>query len=100
MVKWVLIALATLKGFLDGHAADVHLADVGQENADRQKRSVELLDPDSQATRDRWNATLVSNHGRLFPFSDNWTTLMFIVASDLSETQRERDAQVPFLFGE
>ena len=27
---------------------------------------------------------------RLFPFSDNVTTLMFIVACDLSEAQRER----------
>ena len=32
----------------------------------------------------------VTTHGRLFPFSDNLTTLMFIVASDLSEAQRER----------
>ena len=60
-------------------------ADVGQENADRQTRSVELLEPNAQATRDRWNATHVSNHERLFPFSDNLTTLMFIVASDVRE---------------
>ena len=32
----------------------------------------------------------VTTHDRLFPFSDNLTTLMFIVASDLSEAQRER----------
>ena len=32
----------------------------------------------------------VAAHERLFPFSDNLTTLMFIVASDLSEAQRER----------
>ena len=66
-----------------------HLADVAQENGDRQTRSVELLDPNSQATRDRWNATQVNNHERLFPFSENLTTLMFIVASDLSEAPRE-----------
>ena len=79
-----------------------YLADVAQENADRQLRSVELLDPNAQATRDRWNATQVSNHERLFPFSDNLTTLVFIVASDLSEAQRERErgSQVPLLFGE
>ena len=32
----------------------------------------------------------VTTHERLFPFSDNLTTLMFIVASDLSDAQRER----------
>ena len=32
----------------------------------------------------------VTTHGTHFPFSDNLTTLMFIVASDLSEAQRER----------
>ena len=32
----------------------------------------------------------VTTHGKLFPFSDNLTTLLFIVASDLSEAQRER----------
>ena len=68
-----------------------YLADVAQDNADRQPRSVELLDPNAQATRDRWNATQVSNHERLFPFSDNLTTLVFIVASDLSEAQRARE---------
>ena len=65
-----------------------YLADVAQVNADRQTRNVELLTP--QATRDRWNATQVSNCERLLPFSDDMTTLMFIVASDLSTAQRER----------
>ena len=32
----------------------------------------------------------VTSHERLVPFSDNLTTLMFTVASDLSEAQRER----------
>ena len=32
----------------------------------------------------------VTTHERLFPISDNLATLMFIVASDLSEAQRER----------
>ena len=32
----------------------------------------------------------MATHGGLFPFSDNLTTLMFIVASDLNEAQRER----------
>ena len=92
----------------DGRAADVHpqrraktkpsiFADVAQENAGGQTRKVELLGPNAQATRDRWNATQVSNHERLFPFSDNSTTLIFTVASDLSEAQRE--TQVPFSSG-
>ena len=41
-------------------------------------------------TRDNWYATHVATHGSLFPFIDNVTTLMFIVASDLDEAQRER----------
>ena len=41
----------------------------------------------------------VTTHGRIFPFSDNLTTLMFIVASDLSEAQRER-ATHEFLFSQ
>ena len=66
-----------------------YLTDVPQENAERQTRGVNILDPNAQATRDRWNATDVSNHEKLFPLSDNLTTLMFIVVSDLSEAQRE-----------
>ena len=31
-----------------------------------------------------------SVYKKLFPFSDNLTTLIFIVVSDLSEVQRER----------
>ena len=37
---------------------------------------------------------------KAFSIRDNLTTLMFIVASGLSEAQRERDSQVRFLFGE
>ena len=35
----------------------------------------------------------------LFRFSDTLTTLMFTVASDLSEAKRESDSRVPFLKG-
>ena len=42
-----------------------------------------------QENRDNWYATQVTHHERLFPFSDNLTTMMFIVASNLSEAQRE-----------
>ena len=67
-----------------------YLADVTQLNVERQKRNATALDPNSQETRDHWHATQETNHERLFAFSDNLTTLMFIVASDLSEAQRER----------
>ena len=65
-------------------------ADVTQESEERQRRNVDTLDPDTQETRDRWNATQVTTHERSFPFSENLTTLMFVVASDLSDAQRER----------
>ena len=76
-----------------------YLADVSQLNEERQRRNVTALDPNSQETRDQWHATQVTNQGRLFPFSDNLTTL-FIVARDLSEAQRQIDLQFPFLSGE
>ena len=76
-----------------------YVADVTLENVERQRRSAEVLDP-TQETGDRWCVAQVSNHEKLFPFRDNLTTLMFIVANDLSEAQREIDSQVPFLFGE
>ena len=74
-----------------------YLADVAQENAERLTRSETAQDPNAPATRERWNAAQVRNHESLFSFSDDLTTLMFIVASDPSEAQRE-DSQVPFLF--
>ena len=64
--------------------------DVTQLNEERQRRNAAALDPNSKETRDFWYDTQAANHERLFPFSDNLTTLMFIVASDLSEAQRER----------
>ena len=65
-------------------------ADVAQDNGEIQSRSQDLLNPDSKKNREEWNAAQVAAHERLFPFSDNLTTLMFNVASDLSEAQRER----------
>ena len=69
--------------------------DVTQLTEER-RRNATALDPNLQETRDHWYAIQVTNHERLFPFSDNLTTLMFIVASELSEAL-ERDSQVPFL---
>ena len=54
-----------------------YLSDVTRENEDRQRRNEEMLDRDAPETRDRWNATQVTTHERLFPFSDNLTTFMF-----------------------
>ena len=48
------------------------------------------LDPNTPENRERWNTAQVNNHESLFSFGDNLTTLMFIVATDLSEAQRER----------
>ena len=55
-----------------------YLADVNQEHEERQRINADTLDPNAQESRDRWNATQVTTHERLFPFSDNLTTLMFI----------------------
>ena len=73
-----------------------HRADVARENIERLRRGEEALGYDDQETRDQRHATQVTNHERLFSFSDNLTTLMFTVASDLSEARRERDAQALF----
>ena len=64
-------------------------ADVGRENEER-RRSQELLNPDLHEARERWNGTQMASHEALFPFFDNLTTLMFVVANDLSGAQRER----------
>ena len=60
---------------------------MNQLNEER-RRNATALDPNSQETRDQWHATQVTNHERLLLFSDNLTTLMFIVVCDLSETQK------------
>ena len=64
---------------------------MAQENAERPTRGETALNPNTLETRERWNAAQVSNHESLFSFSDNLTTLMFIVANDLIEGQRERE---------
>ena len=78
MDRQVLTASEALKGCLD---------------VERQRRNADVLDPNAPETRDNWYATQVSNHERLFPFSDNLTTSMFIVASDLSDAQGERERE-------
>ena len=71
-------------------------ADGARENEERRSRSQELLNPVEPETREECNATQVAAHESLFPFGDNLTT-MFLVASDLGETQRERLTNSPSL---
>ena len=64
------------------------MAEMTQLNAERRCRHEARLDPTQQGTRDTWYATQVTTHERLFPFNDNLTTVMFIVACDPREGQR------------
>ena len=75
-----------------------YLADVNQENEERQRRNEDALDPGAQEIRKRWKVSQVDLHEKLFPFSHNLITLMFIFASDLSEAQRET-CKFPFSQG-
>ena len=50
-------------------------ADMARGSEERRRRSQELLNPDFHETSEEWNA-------------NNLTTLMFIVASDLSENPK------------
>ena len=74
----------------EGQRQGQHLADEAQENAARLTRGETALDPNTPENRVRWNIAQVNNHDSLVPFNDNLTTLMFVVASGLSEAQRER----------
>ena len=74
-----------------------YFADVTLVNAERLTRGETALDPNTLESRERWNTAQVNNHKSLFSFSDKLTTLMFIVASDLIEAQREREThKFPF----
>ena len=75
-----------------------YLADVAQEHAERELWGETVLDPNTPENRERWNTAQVNTHESLFPFSDNLITLLFIVASDLTEAQRETD-KFPFSWG-
>ena len=65
-------------------------ADMACGSEERRSRSQEPLSPDLPETRERRNATQLAAHERLFPVTDNLTTLMFTGGSDLCENQRER----------
>ena len=74
----------------DEQRKNQHLADVAQEEVERPATGETAVDPNAPENRERWKTAHVNNHESVFSFSDNLTTLMFIVASDLSEAQRER----------
>ena len=99
MDRQVLAALESFKRCLDGLVTTgspdsatkrQYKADMTQVNAERHGRNEAALVPSQQRTRDNWYVTHVATHGSPFPFNDNLTTLMLIVACDLSESQRER----------
>ena len=79
-----------MSALTEGQRQNQYLADVAQENVERLARGETALNPNAPENRERWNSAQVNNHESLLSFSDNLTTLMFIVASDLSEAQRER----------
>ena len=66
------------------------MTNMTSKNAEWQSRNEALLDSAQQGTGDTWYTTHVTTHERLFPFNDNLTTVMFIVAGDPREAQRER----------
>ena len=65
------------------HRRIQYLADVAQENAEIFTRVETVLDPNTRENRERE----MNNHEGIFPFSDNLITLMFVVASGLTEAQ-------------
>ena len=81
--------LLPLSGLTQQPRESQYPADMTQLNADRRSRTEAPLDPSPKGIRDNWYATHVTTLGSLFPFNDILTTLMFIVASDLNEAQRE-----------
>ena len=99
MDRQVLAALESFKRCLDGLVTTgspdsatkrQYKADMTQVNAENHGRNEAALVPSQQRTGDNWYVSHVATHGSPFPFIDNLTTLMLIVACDLSESQRER----------
>ena len=84
------MALLPLSAMTEQQRESQYQADMTQSNAERQRRNEAALDPSQQGTRDKWYGTQVTAHERLFPFNDNSTTVMFTVAGDPREAQRER----------
>ena len=81
--------LSPLSALTQQQRESQYQADMTHLNAERRSRNEARLDPTQQGTRDTWYATQVTAHEWLFPFNDNLTTFMFVVASDLNEAQKE-----------
>ena len=71
-------------------------AKMTQLNAERTDRNQPPLETNAQETRDNWYASHVATDGRLFPFSDNLTTLMLIIGSDRNEAQKRKTYKLSF----
>ena len=83
--------MSPLSSMTEQQRENQYQADMTQFDNERRNRN------ETAGTRDNWSATHVATHGSLFPFSDNLTTLIFIVASDVNEA-KEKDLEVLFLF--
>ena len=96
MVDWIgkfdllLMDMLPLSSMTEQQREAQYQADLIQVNAERTAREQPVLDTTDQETRENWYDTHVASHGRLFPFGDNLTTLLFIVGSDLNEAKRAR----------
>ena len=69
-----------------------YIADVARQSAENlQKNPPEaVLDPDDDAVFDEWKTRIRQKHAAAFPLGENLISWVFIVASDLTEPQRER----------
>ena len=88
-VKDSWIDLFPLSAMTEQQRESKYQANMTRTNAERRGRSEAAVDSSQQATRDQWHGAQGTNHERPFPFSDNLTTWMYIVVSDLNEAQRE-----------
>lgn len=59
-------------------------------NQQRAQQDLEPFEPNAEAPFNEWRDTRRRTHEGQFPLGDNLFTLIFIVLSDLTETQRER----------
>ena len=74
-----------------------YLADMTRLNAERQGRCEAALDPNQPRNRYNWYATHLAAHERLFPYSDNLATWMFLLEVILMRPN-DKDLQVLFFF--
>ena len=68
----------------------LYVAEVGAQNAQRLAQNLQPLDPNDDVVLNDYRERQRNRHRNTFPLIDNLFTLIFIVLSDLTETQRER----------